>query len=68
MANSTSQDPTTPEQDSVASWAEQELLSFGFTDEQAKHLLTIPGLKAATVREKFISKGCSAELAYRILS
>jgi hypothetical protein len=67
MANPTSQEPPSKEAES-AKWREEELLNYGFDKDQAKHLMTIAGLNVATIREKFISKGCSAELAYRILS
>lgn len=42
-------------------------VEMGFSWEQAEHLVAIPGVYAANVREKYIRKGCTPELAYSIL-
>lgn len=68
MAKSTSKDQPISESKETTKWRETELLSYGFTEDQTKQLLTIPGLNTTTVRERLIKRGCSAELAYRILS
>lgn len=48
-------------------WKRSELIRMGFTGYQAEVLLNVPGLYAGSVRETYISKGCSPELAWRIL-
>lgn len=52
---------------SLEDWRRNELIRMGFTTYQAEVLLHVPGLYAGSVRETYISKGCSPELAWRIL-
>lgn len=54
-------------QTSTDTWKREELLRLGFTTYQAEVLMHIPGLGVGDIREKFISKGCTPDLAWRIL-